>query len=43
VVPPLWRRVMDRRLLAHYGGELTRANIDPRKRTRILARHGAAA
>jgi alkane 1-monooxygenase len=41
-VPPLWRRVMDRRLLAHYGGDVTRANIQPRKRGRILARHGAA-
>jgi alkane 1-monooxygenase len=39
--PPLWRRVMDRRLLAHYGGDVTRANISPRKRARILARHGA--
>jgi alkane 1-monooxygenase len=40
--PPLWRRVMDRRLLAHYGGDLTRANIAPRKRSRVLARYGAA-
>ncbi|HYC82075.1 MAG TPA: alkane 1-monooxygenase [Solirubrobacterales bacterium] len=37
--PPLWRRVMDRRLLAHYGGEVTRANIHPRKRQRILERY----
>jgi alkane 1-monooxygenase len=43
VAPPLWRRVMDRRLLAHYGGDLTRANIAPRKRARVLARYGAAA
>jgi alkane 1-monooxygenase len=38
-VPPLWRRVMDERLLAHYEGDATRANILPRKRERILARH----
>ena len=38
-VPPLWRRVMDERLLAHYEGDVTRANILPRKRERILARH----
>ncbi|WP_436529850.1 alkane 1-monooxygenase [Actinoplanes sp. HUAS TT8] len=25
--PPLWRRVMDRRVLAHYGGDLTLANV----------------
>jgi len=40
--PPLWRRVMDRRLLAHYGGEVTRANISPRRRPQILARYGRA-
>ena len=38
--PPLWRRVMDPRVLAHYGGDVTRANIHPRKRERILARYG---
>lgn len=38
-VPPLWRRVMDRRVLAHYGGDVTRANLDPRRRARILARY----
>ena len=42
-VPPLWRRVMDRRVLAHHGGDVTRANIHPRARERILARYGAAA
>jgi alkane 1-monooxygenase len=41
--PPLWRRVMDRRLLEHYGGDVARANIQPRARRRILARHGAPA
>jgi alkane 1-monooxygenase len=41
LVPPLWRRVMDRRLLAHYGGDLARVNVAPRARRRILARHGA--
>jgi alkane 1-monooxygenase len=40
-IPPLWRRVMDHRLLAHYGGDLTRANIHPPARKRVLARHGA--
>ena len=42
LVPPLWRRTMDRRLLAHYGGDVTRANIDPRARRRVLARYGTA-
>jgi alkane 1-monooxygenase len=38
--PPLWRRVMDRRLLGHLGNDVTRANIHPRKRDRILKRYG---
>jgi len=42
-IPPLWRRVMDRRLLAHYGHEVTRANVNPRARRRMLARYGAPA
>ncbi|MFI4978193.1 MAG: alkane 1-monooxygenase [Solirubrobacterales bacterium] len=33
-IPPLWRRMMDPRLLAHYGGEVARANIAPRRRAR---------
>ena len=31
-VPPLWRRVMDARLLEHYGGDTSRANVKPRRR-----------
>ncbi len=41
-VPPLWRRVMDHRVLAHYGGDVTLANIHPRRRATVLARYGAA-
>ena len=41
-VPPLWRRVMDPRVLAHYGGDVTRANIHPPRREQILARYGTA-
>jgi alkane 1-monooxygenase len=39
LVPPLWRRVMDPRLLAHYQGDVTRANIHPRSRHKVLARY----
>jgi alkane 1-monooxygenase len=42
-VPPLWRRVMDPRLLAHYGGDVARANVAPRRRARMPARHGPRA
>ncbi|MBF4998692.1 alkane 1-monooxygenase [Nocardia sp. BSTN01] len=40
--PPLWRRVMDKRVLAHYGGDITRVNLQPGKRDRILAKYGVA-
>ncbi|MGV9411943.1 alkane 1-monooxygenase [Nocardia sp. NPDC003693] len=42
LVPPLWRHVMDARLLTHYEGDIARANIQPRKRERILSEHGMA-
>ncbi len=40
-VPPLWRRVMDKRVLAHFDGDITRANIQPGKREKVLAKYGA--
>ncbi|HEY1516897.1 MAG TPA: alkane 1-monooxygenase [Solirubrobacteraceae bacterium] len=43
LVPPLWRRVMDPRLIGHYGGDASRANIHPRARGRVLARYGPTA
>ena len=39
-IPPLWRRVMDKRVLAHYGGDVTRANIHPPRREQVLRRYG---
>lgn len=36
-VPPLWRRVMDHRVAAHYDGDLTKANIQPGKEHTYLA------
>ena len=41
--PPLWRKVMDHRVLAHYGGDLTKVNIHPRMRDKVLAKYGHAA
>jgi len=40
--PPLWRKVMDPRVLAHFDGDITRANIAPRKRDKVLARYAAS-
>jgi alkane 1-monooxygenase len=39
--PPLWRRVMDPRVLAHFDGDLSRANLSPRKREKLLSKYAA--
>jgi alkane 1-monooxygenase len=41
-VPPLWFKVMDRRLLAlpQVHGDLERVNVDPRRRAELYARYG---
>jgi alkane 1-monooxygenase len=39
LVPPVWRRVMDKRVLDHYDGDISKANLLPRKRDRILKRY----
>jgi alkane 1-monooxygenase len=41
-VPFVWRRVMDKRVLAHFDGDISLANISPRKHDKILAKYGAA-
>ena len=42
-LPWVWRRMMDHRVLEHYDGDITKVNIDPRRREKILARYGAGA
>jgi alkane 1-monooxygenase len=39
-VPAVWRRVMDRRVVAHYDGDVSRANLHPRRAERYLAAYG---
>ena len=39
IVPAIWRRVMDPRVVAHFDGDLRRANLSPRKRDKILAKY----
>ncbi|WP_420468656.1 alkane 1-monooxygenase [Panacagrimonas sp.] len=41
--PPLWRAVMDPKVLEVYGGDITRVNIQPSRRAEILARYGVNA
>ncbi|MBQ0897763.1 alkane 1-monooxygenase [Micromonospora sp. U56] len=38
LVPPLWRRVMDHRVIAHHGGDLDLANVHPPARRRLRER-----
>lgn len=38
--PPLWRRVMDPRVLAHYNGDMTKTALSPRQERRLLQGHG---
>jgi alkane 1-monooxygenase len=42
-VPAIWRRVMDPKVLAHFDGDLTRANIVPSKREKMLVKYAAVA
>lgn len=39
LIPPLWRRIMDHRVLDHYAGDVTLANLHPPVRDRYLARY----
>ncbi|MEI6360748.1 MAG: fatty acid desaturase [Actinomycetes bacterium] len=39
LVPPLWRRVMDAKVLEHFDGDMSLANIRPSRRTKVLARY----
>jgi alkane 1-monooxygenase len=39
LVPPLWFRVMDPRVLSHFQGDLSRANLQPGKREKLLAKY----
>ncbi|MCW2808712.1 MAG: alkane 1-monooxygenase, partial [Marmoricola sp.] len=40
IIPAVWRRVMDPRVLAHFDGDITRANVSPSKRDRIYRKYG---
>ena len=40
-IPPIWRAVMDHRVVNHYGGDVTLANIHPRARSRVLRKYPA--
>jgi alkane 1-monooxygenase len=42
-LPPVWRTVMDKRVLAHYDGDITQANLHPAKEAHYLRTYAPAA
>ena len=38
-IPPLWFWVMDKRVVAHYKGDMTKANIKPSIRDKVIAKY----
>jgi alkane 1-monooxygenase len=42
LVPPLWRRLMDQRVVDHYDGDVALANIHPAARAKYLARYASS-
>ena len=43
MIPPLWFRVMDPKLMRWAGGDIRKINVDPAKRARLYAKYGATA
>lgn len=41
LIPPAWARVMDARVLHHFDGDISRANIAPSRREKILAKYSS--
>src|SRR5882757_748463 len=41
-LPWLWFRLMDPKVVQHFGGDMSRANIKPSIRERVLAKYGSA-
>ncbi|MGL1830311.1 UNVERIFIED_CONTAM: alkane 1-monooxygenase [Acinetobacter sp. HSTU-ASm16] len=40
MIPPLWFKMMDQRVLAHYKGDLSKANIYSKRRAKLFAKFG---
>lgn len=41
-IPSWWYSIMDKRVVEHYKGDLTRANLDPDQREELLAKYAPA-
>jgi alkane 1-monooxygenase len=40
MIPPLWFKMMDKRVFKHYRGDLNKANIHPKRRAKIFKKFG---
>jgi alkane 1-monooxygenase len=40
--PFFWYRLMDKRVIAHYNGDITKANLQPSRREKLLRRYASA-
>ena len=41
-IPPLWFKVMDKKVMAWAGGDITKANVDPDKKAKLYAKYDAS-
>ena len=39
-IPSWWFALMDPKVLEHYDGDITKANLDPQRRDELLAKYG---
>jgi alkane 1-monooxygenase len=42
-IPPLWFKIMNPKLMAWAGGDITKVNVDPKHRERLYAKYGKSA
>ena len=42
-IPPIWRRVMDQKVVDHFDGDITLANVQPGKLDKLLKKYPAPA
>ena len=40
LIPPLWSKMMDKRVFDHYKGDLNKANIYPKRRAKLFKKFG---
>ena len=41
-IPPLWYKVMDPKVMDWADGDITKVNIDPKRKEKLYAKYGGA-